>query len=142
MLALYGEDPGQDGIAAMLEELDFNIKFLNKPVRQLSKGMTQKLGLAACFLSNKSLFILDEPMTGLDPKARACLKKYLLGIRETGKTVFFSTHLLNDVETLCDRVAILHKGRIRFTGSPAECCRQFNVPDFESAYLECVNSNV
>ncbi|MGK0298956.1 MAG: ABC-2 type transport system ATP-binding protein [Gammaproteobacteria bacterium] len=138
MLNLYGKEVNVDHINEMLFALDFNIKFLDKPVRQLSKGMMQKLGLAACFLSDRKLFILDEPMSGLDPKARVYLKKYLAGLKEKGKTMFFSTHLLADVEAICDRVAILHEGRIRFTGSPGECCRQFNAPNFESAYLACV----
>ena len=140
MVKLYGVnvDPGQ--INNMLEALDFDPQTLNKPVRQSSKGMSQKLGLAACFLSDKGLFILDEPMSGLDPRARAYLKKYLLELKERGKSMFFSTHLLADVEALCDRVAILHRGKIRYAGSPGECCAQYNSPDFESAYLACVKS--
>jgi ABC-2 type transport system ATP-binding protein len=141
MVSLYGVNVGLEDINTMLEQLDFNIQYLDKPVRQLSKGMSQKLGLAACFLSDKKFYILDEPMSGLDPKARAYLKKHLLKIKQEGKTLFFSTHLLTDVEALCDRVAVLHQGKIMFSGTPAECCRQFDAPDFESAYLACVSSN-
>ena len=138
MQSLYGVDPDKDKMNSILSSLDFNESYLTKPVRQLSKGMSQKLGLAACFLSNKPLYILDEPMTGLDPRARAYLKKYLLDQKNAGKSMFVSTHLLSDVEVLCDRVAILHEGHIRYAGTPAECCRQFNSEDFESAYLACV----
>ena len=60
-------------------------------------------------------------MSGLDPKARAYLKNYLLSLKGQGKTLFFSTHLLPDVEALCDRMAILHEGRLKFVGTPAEC---------------------
>jgi ABC-2 type transport system ATP-binding protein len=139
MQRLYGIEPDLDSLQSILRSLDFNEAFLGKPVRQLSKGMSQKLGLAACFLSNKPLYILDEPMTGLDPKARAYLKKFLLDMKQAGKSMFVSTHLLNDVEVLCDRVAILHEGRIQFLGTPAQCCEQFNTSDFESAYLACVS---
>lgn len=124
----------------VLAALDFETSALAKPVRALSKGMAQKLGLAAILLSGKPLFVLDEPMSGLDPKARALLKQYLLGLRGRQQTLFFSTHLLSDVEVLCDRIAILHGGSLRFVGRPAECCTQFAAPTLEQAYLRCVGS--
>ena len=124
----------------LAERLDFDPAGLDKPVRQLSKGMSQKLGLAACLLSGKPLLVLDEPMSGLDPRTRACLKQYLLELKGQGKTVFFSTHMLADVEVLCDRVAILHEGHIRFTGTPARCLAEFQAEDLEQAYLRCVGA--
>lgn len=138
MAKMYAVGPAAEQRQSILEILDFNPSFLDKPVRQLSKGMSQKLGLAACLLSGRELLVLDEPMSGLDPKARAFLKRYLLTLKQKGETLFFSTHLLTDIEVLCDRVAVLHQGRIRFTGTPAECCEVYNAPDFESAYLACV----
>jgi len=138
MAALHGVTTDQAGSESMLTTLDFDTTYLNKPVRQLSKGMSQKLGLAACFLSGRPLYLLDEPMSGLDPRARACLKQYLLKLKQAGKSLFFSTHLLSDVEAICDRVAILHDGVIRFIGTPVECCNQYNAATFEQAYLECV----
>jgi len=86
------------------------------------------------------LLILDEPMSGLDPKARAWLKQYLMQLKCEGKSLFFSTHLLTDVQALCDRVAILHDGLIRFIGTVQQCCETYNASDFESAYLACVGS--
>ena len=140
MQSLYKVEMDKEKIYSILGSLDFNTAYLSKPVRQLSKGMSQKLGLAACFLSNKPLYILDEPMTGLDPRARAYFKKYLLDQKKSGKSMFISTHLLTDVEVLCDRVAILHEGRIRYAGTPDQCCKQFDTRDFESAYLACVGN--
>ena len=122
----------------VLAALDFEGGALAKPVRSLSKGMAQKLGLAATLLSGKPLFILDEPMSGLDPKARALLKQYLQSLRGRGQTLFFSTHMLSDVEVLCDRIAVLHGGKLRFVGRPAECCTQYSAPTLEQAYLRCV----
>ena len=122
----------------MLATLDLDVSALAKPVRDYSKGMAQKLGLAACFLSGKDLLVLDEPMSGLDPKARALLKTYLQQLRAQGKTLFFSTHMLHDVEALCDRIAILHGGNVRFVGSPQECCAQFGAENLEQAYLNCI----
>jgi ABC-2 type transport system ATP-binding protein len=138
MSELYKRSYEAEQVEKMLAVLDLDVGALGKSVRQLSKGMSQKLGLAACLMSNRELFILDEPMSGLDPKARAYLKQYLLALKEQGKTLFFSTHMLADVETLCDKVAILHEGKLRFTGSPAECCANFETDDFEQAYLRCV----
>ncbi len=126
-------------VAQMLATLDLEVSALAKPVRDYSKGMAQKLGLAACFLSGKDLLVLDEPMSGLDPKARALLKTYLQQLKKQGKTLFFSTHMLHDVEALCDRIAILHGGNVRFVGSPLACCTQFAAANLEQAYLACIS---
>ena len=96
----------------MLLRLDLDLSALTKPVRAFSKGMTQKLGLAACFLSRKDLYILDEPTSGLDPKARALLKAAACGrSRDQGRTIFFTSHALADVDEICDRMAVIHRGR-------------------------------
>lgn len=121
--------------------LDLDVSSMDKEARKFSKGMSQKLGLAACLMSGRDLFVLDEPMSGLDPRARAYLKRHLIKLKAQAKTLFFSTHLLTDVEALCDKVAILHEGQVRFVGSPAECCRCFGTDDFEQAYLKCVGDN-
>ena len=142
MARLYRVAYDQGRIETMLDVLDLEKSVLTRPVRQLSKGMSQKLGLAACLLSGKELLVLDEPMSGLDPRSRAYLKQYLLELKGQNKTLFFSTHLLNDIEVLCDRVAILHEGRIRYTGTPIECCEYYNTDDFEQAYLKCISEKV
>ena len=140
MARLHGVRPDPARVHELLARwLDFEPAALRKPVRQLSKGMSQKLGLAACLLSDKPLLVLDEPMSGLDPRTRACLKQYLLQLKGQGRTVFFSTHMLADVEALCDRVAILHGGVVRFAGTPARCQSEYQAADLEQAYLRCVN---
>jgi ABC-2 type transport system ATP-binding protein len=126
---------------ALLRALDLDASALTRPVRSYSKGMTQKLGLAACFLANKDLYVLDEPMSGLDPKARALLKAHLLQLRSTGRTLFFSSHALADVEEICDRMAILHNGRLGFIGSPAECKARFEADTLEQAFMKCIASD-
>ena len=138
MHKLHGTAYDLAKVDEMLRILDLNPAFIDKPVGQLSKGMSQKVGLAACLLSDKKLLVLDEPMSGLDPRARAYLKQYLLDLKSTGKTLFFSTHLLSDVEAICDKVSILHQGEIKFFGSPAQCCETYSTSDFEQAYLKCV----
>jgi ABC-type multidrug transport system ATPase subunit len=140
MATLYGHKISKDEIESILDILDLEPAALNKPVRQLSKGMAQKLGLAAIFLSQKDLLILDEPMSGLDPKARLLLLKQLANLKQQGKTVFFSTHLLADVKEICDGIAVLHHGDIRFSGTLESCYTLCNTRDLEQAYLMLVNS--
>jgi ABC-2 type transport system ATP-binding protein len=140
MAKLHGRRPGPGELDAMLEALDLDASALGRSVRTFSKGMSQKLGLAATLLSGRDLYVLDEPMSGLDPRARALLKRELLGLRASGRTIFFSTHLLPDVEDLCDRMAVLHDGRVRFLGTPAACCQRYGAYSLEQAFLECIAS--
>ena len=139
MAELYKVTILEDSIQTIFAVLDLDMSALAKPVRQYSKGMAQKLGLAACFLSQRPLMILDEPMSGLDPKARAYLKEYLLKLKNEGKTLFFSTHLLNDVESLCDRIIILHQGKVCFSGTPDACCQHYKTDTLEQAYLASID---
>lgn len=141
MSALYGVSYQRSEVDRIFHHLDLDLDALSRPVRAYSKGMAQKLGLATCFLSQRDLLILDEPMSGLDPKARALFKDYLAGAKNGEQTLFFTTHLLNDVESLCDRLAILHNGEVRFVGSPAECCRHFNACNLERAYLTAIEAD-
>lgn len=122
----------------VLQALDLDRSSLTRPARSYSKGMTQKLGLAACFLARKDLYVLDEPMSGLDPKARALLKARLQVLRASGGTVFFSSHVLADVEEMCDRMAILHEGRLRFAGAPGACREQYGADTLEQAFMRCI----
>jgi ABC-2 type transport system ATP-binding protein len=124
----------------MCESLDLDPDVLTKSVREYSKGMAQKLGLTASFLSGKDLYVLDEPMSGLDPKARLLVKRHLQACRSEGRTIFFSTHMLSDVDELCDRMGILHDGNLRFVGSPQECRDAYSCDTLEEAYLSCISS--
>ena len=139
MAELNHVDLKQEDIAHIFNVLDLDISALNKSVRQYSKGMAQKLGLASCFLSEKPMLFFDEPMSGLDPKARAYLKRHLINLKQANQTFFFSTHLLADVESICDRIIVLHEGKICFNGSPLACCEKFQVENLEDAYLKCIN---
>lgn len=138
MAELHGVSITRREMEQILTLLDLELSALDKSVRQYSKGMAQKLGLAACFLSEKPMLLLDEPMSGLDPKARTFLKKQLMSLRDKEQTLFFSTHLLSDIEDLCDRLIILHQGEIRFDGSPTQCCEKHQQQTLEAAYMECI----
>jgi ABC-2 type transport system ATP-binding protein len=81
-------------------------------VRQFSRGMLQRVGLAQALVNDPELLILDEPTSALDPLARVAVRELLLASREAGKTIFLSSHLLSEVELVCDRVAVLNKGRL------------------------------
>jgi ABC-2 type transport system ATP-binding protein len=88
----------------------------DRAVRRLSKGMLQRTGLAAALVSDPELLILDEPMSGLDPVGRKEIRDLIMRLHAEGKTVFMNTHILSDVEMICDRVAIIVAGRIAYQG--------------------------
>ena len=138
MARLHGVDSDSARCAELLRRLDLDPAALALPVRKFSKGMTQKLGLLSCFLSDRPLLVLDEPMSGLDPKARARVKALLLEEQQQRRTIFLTTHLLPDVDSLCNRFAILHGGRLLFTGTPGACCDHFGAADLEQAYLHAI----
>lgn len=86
-------------------------------LRKFSKGMLQRVGIAQAILHDPKLVFLDEPMSGLDPLGRREVRDLIEQLKNEGKTVFFSTHILSDAEALCDRVAIIHKGELRGVGA-------------------------
>lgn len=92
----------------------------NVPLRKFSKGMIQRVGIAQVLINDPELIFLDEPMSGLDPLGRREVRDLILGLKAEGKTILFSTHILSDAETLCDRVAILNRGRLQGCGELRE----------------------
>ena len=138
MLELYRAPYDEARVARLFDALDLDRSALDRPARVYSKGMTQKLGLAACLLSGKDLYVLDEPTSGLDPKARALLKGELQALRNAGRTVLFTSHALADIAEMCDRMAVLHAGRLRFAGPPQDLVRRQGRPDLEQAFLACI----
>jgi ABC-2 type transport system ATP-binding protein len=125
---------------SLLESLDLDPGALHQPVRGYSSGMTQKLGLAACFLAGRELYVLDEPMGGLDPKARARVKSLLQQQKSGGRTVFFTAHSLADIEEICDYMAVLHNGRLAYYGPPHGLLERHGERSLESAFLKCVEN--
>ena len=137
---LHGVTPDAEHLAAVFDIVQLGGGAMERSVREFSKGMAQKLGLAATFLSGKELLIMDEPMSGLDPAARASIKRHLLSLRDRGTTLLFTTHLLSDVEALCDRIGILNDGVLGYVGTPQACKAQYGCTSLEDAYLECVGA--
>jgi ABC-2 type transport system ATP-binding protein len=87
-----------------------------KQLRKFSKGMLQRVGIAQAIIHDPEIVFLDEPMSGLDPLGRHEVRELLQSLKDEGKTIFFSTHILSDAEALCDRVAVIHKGELRGIG--------------------------
>jgi len=92
----------------------------NVQLRKFSKGMLQRAGIAQAILHEPKVVFFDEPMSGLDPMGRREVRDLMDQLRQEGKTVFFSTHILSDAEALCDRVAIIHQGELRGVGAVAD----------------------
>ncbi|PYV18643.1 MAG: ABC transporter [Acidobacteria bacterium] len=115
--SLFGLAPGERRrrAAQLLEQVGL-AEVADIPVRRYSKGMVQRLGIAQALVNDPDLVILDEPMSGLDPLGRREVRDLILELKAARKTVVFSTHILPDAETLCDRVAILHRGRLQGLG--------------------------
>lgn len=110
---------------------------LNEQIESYSHGMRQKIVICGALLSNPKNWILDEPMTGLDPKSSFDLKKMMREHSRNGNTVFFSTHVLEVAEKLCDRVGIINHGKLVFVGTLEEMKSKFNEnTSLENLFLE------
>lgn len=139
-LSLYGRKARREDIDAMAAKLGLQQEFLPNRAQTYSKGMRQKLGLMTTFMTGCPLLILDEPMSGLDPLARAQVKDIIVEARGQGRTTFLSSHILSDMEELCDRIAILHAGRIAFIGKPGDLIAQSGQSQLERAFLSLIHS--
>ncbi len=127
-----------DRIDALLEQLKlFHVK--KQPLRTYSKGMVQRIGLALSVVHNPKICILDEPMSGLDPLGRRLVADLILNMKNNGQTVFFSSHILSDIEKLCDRVGVLNRGRLLYCGSVGELVSESD--GLERAFIQCIEKD-
>jgi len=135
-LRFYGQLFGLMG-TALNKQIDALLELVSMtdarriPLRKFSKGMLQRVGIAQALINDPSLLIFDEPMSGLDPIGRRDVRDIILRLRDQGKTVFFSSHILPDVEMICDRVGILVKGKLRSVGTVDELVNQRSVTAVE-----------
>ncbi|NIO40173.1 MAG: ATP-binding cassette domain-containing protein [Burkholderiales bacterium] len=141
MSQMYGRRGELEDNIATLSALDLSPDILARPVRLLSKGMTQKLGLAGCLLSARELLVMDEPASGLDPKARALFKAALKAVQAAGRTVFLTSHSLVDVDEMCDQIGVMHQGALRYCGSPAQLKQHYEATTLEQAFLRSIGEN-
>lgn len=130
----------RDRCRALAEALAFDAEALDRRVRTYSKGMGQKLGLIAALGSRLPLLVLDEPMSGLDPRSRVRLKDQLLAVRAEGRSVFFSSHILSDIEEICDRIGVLHGGRLISVGPPRAFAEAHGGGTLERAFLAAIEA--
>lgn len=112
--------------ATQLLELVGLGKVANRPVREFSKGMARRLGLAQALINDPDIVFLDEPTSGLDPIGTRQIKDLIIDLKKRGKTVLLCSHLLADVEDVCDRIAILYGGKIKVEGEVRDLLRQHN----------------
>ena len=138
MLELGASRYDEAAALELFDALELERGILEQPVRTLSKGTTQKLGLAGCLALPRELYVLDEPMSGLDPAARVAVKAQLARLAAEGKTLFFTSHVLADVEELCASIAVLERGQVRFRGAPAALCARYAEPSLERAFMKCI----
>ncbi len=136
----YNQPLDKDQAATLSELLDLPADKLSQQVSAYSKGMAQKLGLLGTMIIAAPLLILDEPMSGLDPRARIKLKTQLAQTRNLGKSIFFSSHILSDLDEICDRIGVLHNGGLLFIGTPEEFKHKYAGSTLEQAFLEALES--
>ena len=126
-------DNTQNDVMDLLSLVGMN-HFPKRRISDLSKGMGQRVGLAQAFAGDPDLLILDEPTSGLDPIGKSEVIEVLLEMKNRGKTIFFCSHILSEVERLCDRIGILVDGRLRFLGASSDFKDKWNVSDLEEGF--------
>jgi ABC-2 type transport system ATP-binding protein len=102
-------------IPMLLERMNL-AEAADRRVGGFSKGMKQRLGMANALVHDPEVLIFDEPMSGLDPVGRHQIKSLIAELKQQGKTIFFSSHILSDIEALCDRIGVIHKGVLLYNG--------------------------
>jgi ABC-2 type transport system ATP-binding protein len=138
---LYGRPYNRAEAVALAERVRLDPKVLRNKMNTYSKGMRQKVGLMATVMTGCDLLVLDEPMSGLDPAARAAVKDVLEQMKREGRTVFFSSHILSDMDEICDQVAVLHQGRLVFDGNVAGLKEQGGGGNLERAFLSVIGAD-
>ncbi|HPQ50370.1 MAG TPA: ATP-binding cassette domain-containing protein, partial [Alphaproteobacteria bacterium] len=137
-VSLYGRHADLDEKLRFCEALALDPDVLKQRVQTYSKGMRQKLGLIATVLTGCKILILDEPMSGLDPLARALVKGLLMNVRKEGRVILLSSHILSDMDEICDFVSVIHQGNCLFSGSPDEMKISSYEDTLEKAFLKII----
>jgi len=110
-----------------------------RPIKTYSKGMQQRVGLAQALINDPDLLVLDEPTSGLDPVGRMKVRQIIQRLKDEGKTVFFSSHELGEVESVCDRVAILNEGALQAEGRVADLVACHQCDTLEQVFLKLID---
>jgi sodium transport system ATP-binding protein len=136
---LYGmqRDPLRERMESIFDWLKMN-DFRSVLGSKMSTGMKQKVSIARTIVHDPPVLIIDEPTSGLDVLVARAVLQNILDLRDRGKTIIFSTHSMHEVEKLCSRVAIVHKGRVQADGAPLELLEQFDQPNLEELFFHLV----
>jgi len=137
---VYGRTITDEKILEAAAALHLQPESLARRVTTYSKGMRQKLGLMATLLTECPLVILDEPMSGLDPRARALVKDVVIAYQKKGHTVVMCSHILSDIDEMCPQIAVIHQGYLAFDGSPDTLKKQTAQSNLERAFLACIDA--
>ncbi len=138
-MGYYGLNYNPPEAKVLCEQLGLAFEALDRRISSYSKGMGQKLGLISVFLTRAPLLILDEPMSGLDPSARIALKNKLISYKAEGNSIFFSSHILADIEEICDRIGVIHKGSLIFEGSSKSFIDKYPANTLEESFLSAIS---
>ncbi|MGC8642921.1 MAG: ABC transporter ATP-binding protein [Isosphaeraceae bacterium] len=136
---LYGlaDDRLRERMETVFDWLQMN-DFRDVLGSKMSTGMKQKVSIARTVVHDPPVLIFDEPTSGLDVLVQRAVVQKILELRDLGKTIIFSTHSMHEVERLCQRVAIIHKGRLQVAGAPRDLLEQFDQPDLEELFFTLV----
>tara|TARA_B100001989_G_scaffold251399_1_gene230540 strand:- start:4949 stop:5683 length:735 start_codon:yes stop_codon:yes gene_type:complete len=137
-LGLYKKSISEDEVYNAADALALDRAALKRKVNTYSKGMRQKLGLMGTLLTDCDVMILDEPMSGLDPMARSKVKDMIGQVKHKDKMIFLSSHILADMDEICDRVAVLFNGRIQYVGTPQNLKKKTSTKNLEHAFLDFI----
>lgn len=129
----------KERIKYLVEQFELD-DVLDKPMQGYSHGMRQKMMVVAALVHEPKVWILDEPMVGLDPRSAVVLKKMMKEHAASGNTVFFSTHVLEVAEKLCDEIAIIDKGKIIYYGTLDDLIKKYKKKDLEELFLEVIKN--
>jgi ABC-2 type transport system ATP-binding protein len=124
--------------ALLLDRLNL-LEAKKQKISSFSKGMKQRLGLCLALIHNPPILILDEPMSGLDPLGRSLLQNIILEEKKFGKTILFCSHILNDVENLCDRIGVINRGNLLFNGETRDFIH--NGLSLEKTFVKIIESH-
>src|SRR5205085_11699075 len=145
----YARRQRRERAADLLARVRLEEKSWDKQLRKFSKGMLQRVGLAQALVNAPAVVFLDEPMSGLDPTGRREVRDLIASLRSTGTTVFLCSHILSDIEVLCDRACVLRRGRLahigrleELRGAGGERAMEVVVSGADAAQLEAALSNV
>jgi ABC-2 type transport system ATP-binding protein len=139
LLSGIPRDQIDECITTSLKKVGLDPELKHKKIIHLSGGMKQKLKFAQALLHNPSFLVLDEPMSGLDPSSRFHVKKLIKELHQDGITIFFSSHILSDIENIATRIIIIHNGSIMKIGTPAELRDEFRIGN--DVIIEYLNRN-